>query len=100
MKQNVVLTASRWEDGSGWSYTNDILSIDDAIEGANVCEGELIVCYVDLAEMFDWDNYEPLVGHDILYRFQLIAVDDDDEETVLNEYECWESELAERYYNE
>lgn len=100
MKQNVVLTAGRWEDGSGWAYTNDILSIDEAIEGANVCEGELIVNDVELAELIDWDNYEPLIGHDILYRFQLIAVDDDDEETVLNEYECWESELAERYYNE
>ena len=99
MKQNVLLTASRWEDGSGWAYTNDILSIDDAIECVNIFDGKLLVNDVELADMIDWDSYEPLVGHDILYRFQLIEVDDDDDETVLDEYNCWESELAEKYYN-
>lgn len=99
MKQIVVLTASRWEDGNGWSYENDILGIDEAIENANIADGKLIVTDVELSYMIDWGNYEPLVGHDILYRFQLIEVDDDDETTVLDECECWESKLAEKYYN-
>lgn len=100
MAKKIVYLVSGWENGSGWSYRNDVLESEGVSEGTTTVPEEAWDYILEALREKDVEELSEIAAaelSDVLYEIQIVEVDDDDiysEDAVIASEKKWESDLA------
>jgi hypothetical protein len=103
MAKKILYLVSGWENGSGWSYRNDVLESEKVSDDMTSVPEEAWDYILDALREKDDDELEQIAEAaytDVYYEIQIIEFDEGGEETVIASEEKWESDLAKEIIEE
>jgi hypothetical protein len=108
MAKKIVLLVSGWENGSGWSYRNDVLESEklqgnDPKELSIDCMWDYVLDALREKDDEELEEIAEAAYTDVNYEIQIIEYDEDDvfeDGNVIASANMWESELASKILEE
>lgn len=106
MAKKIVYLVSGWENGSGWSYRNDVLKSEKVSDGTTSVPEEAWDYILDALREKDYEELEQIAEAaytDVCYEIQIIEHDEDDvfeDGSVIASEKMWESDLAQKIIEE
>lgn len=102
MSKKIVYLVSGWENGSGWSYRNDVLESEAVSDDTTAVPNEAWDYILEALLEKDAEELAEIAAaefSDVHYEIQIVEVNDDDiyiysEDAVIASEKKWESDLA------